>query len=320
VGNAALVPAGTVQGAASLIGVGTVPPPHRVPEGTTWLGSPALRLPVRQSSGSFPDELTYSPTHKAVCGRLGIEFLRATMPPSTLVASADLYLRALSGLAAHAGLVAVVLMSPCLAMGAAMAVIAYCVAVKRVVVGTYRPRVAPLWSLFVRRTEFVTGLYEAAAVPAGVGLLVGTPFLPSVLRLFGAHIGRHTWIGTTFLTEFDLVELGDDVAVGMNASLQTHLFEDRVMKMSKVSVRSGASVGTRAIVLYDAIVDEAVRLAPLSLVMKGEQLTPGTSWRGLPAEGVPDSSNAGFRDRSPSVLGVHGMARTRRSESTCRRR
>jgi non-ribosomal peptide synthetase-like protein len=295
VGNAALVPAGTDLGPGSLVGVATVPPPDRVPEGTTWLGSPALRLPVRQSSGSYPEELTYRPTRKAVLGRLGIEFFRATMPASVLSSGACLYLLALSGLTRRTGLPAAVLASPFLAMGAMLAVIAYCVVVKRLVIGRYRPRVEPLWSLFVRRTEFVTGLFEAAAVPAGVGTLVGTPFLPPVLRLFGARIGRRTWIGTTFLTEFDLVEVGDDAAIGTNVSLQTHLFEDRVMKMSRVTVRSGTSLGTRAIVLYDTVVGEDVRLGALSLVMKGERLTPGTSWRGLPAEGLAERAAGGPR-------------------------
>ena len=142
----------------------------------------------------------------------------------------------------------------------------------------------PLWSTFVRRTEFVTGLYEAAAVPAGVGLLVGTPFLPPVLRWFGARIGRRTWIGTTYLTEFDLVEIGDDATVGTEVSLQTHLFEDRVMKMSVVTVGAGATIGTRAIVLYDAVVGDDVSLGSLSLLMKGEHLTPGSRWRGIPAK------------------------------------
>ncbi|TKA08094.1 Pls/PosA family non-ribosomal peptide synthetase [Actinacidiphila oryziradicis] len=286
VGNASFIPAGTQMGPGSLVGVGTVPPQDGVPDGTSWLGSPAIRLPVRQSSGSFPEERTFRPTRKAVLQRLGTEFFRTTMPASVLALSAYLYLLALSGLAHSRGLLAPVLMSPVLAMGTGLAVIVYCAVVKRLVVGTYRPRVEPLWSWFVRRTEFVTGLYEAAAVPAGVGFLVGTPFLPLVLRGFGARIGRGTWIGTTFLTEFDLVVVGDDAAVGMGVSLQTHLFEDRVMKMSVVTVQVGASVGTRAVVLYDAVVGERVRLGALSLLMKGERLTPGTSWRGIPAEGV----------------------------------
>ena len=59
--------------------------------------------------------------------------------------------------------------------------------VKWTVIGTYRPRVEPLWSRFVRRSELVTGLYEAAAVPALLYLLMGTPMLPPMLRLFGAQ-------------------------------------------------------------------------------------------------------------------------------------
>ncbi|MFB7112071.1 Pls/PosA family non-ribosomal peptide synthetase [Streptomyces sp. NPDC056291] len=285
VGNAALVPAGTRLGPGSLVGVGTVPPPERVPAGSTWLGSPALRLPVRQDSGSYPEEKTFRPTRKAVLGRLAIEFFRATLPMSVLATAAFLYLLALSGTARRTGPWVPLLVSPLFAAGAVLAVIGCCVLAKWVVAGRYRPRVEPLWSLFVRRTEFVTGLFEAAAVPAGVGALVGTPFLPPVLRRLGARIGRRTWIGTTYLTEFDLVEVGDDASIGMFVSLQTHLFEDRVMKMSTVTVGPAASVGTRTVVLYDTQVGAGVRLGALSLVMKGERLTPGTSWHGLPAEG-----------------------------------
>ncbi|MFB6981089.1 Pls/PosA family non-ribosomal peptide synthetase [Streptomyces scopuliridis] len=288
IGNSALLLAGTRTGPGSLIGVGTVPPQGDVPDGTTWLGSPAIRLPVRQSSGSFPEELTFRPTRKAVLQRLGIEFFRITMPASVLAVSAYLYLLALSWLTRHPGLLVPVLLAPVLVMIASLLVISYCAAVKRVVIGVYRPRVEPLWSLFVRRTEFVTGLFEAAAVPAGVAFLIGTPYLPVILRRFGARIGRGTWIGTTFLTEFDLVDIGDNAAVGLRVSLQTHLFEDRVMKMSLVTVEDGASVGTRAVVLYDSVVGEDVQLGALSLLMKGEHLTPGTSWRGIPAEGVAE--------------------------------
>ncbi|MBC2866149.1 amino acid adenylation domain-containing protein [Streptomyces mexicanus] len=284
VGNAAVLPSGTRLGPGSLVGVATVPPPGPLPDGTTWLGSPALRLPVRQDSGSFPERLTFRPTRAAVLARLGIEFFRATLPMTLLATTGFGYLLALSGLAGRTGPLVTLPAAPVLCLGAMLAVVGCCALAKWVVAGRYRPRVAPLWSLFVRRTEFVTGLFEAAAVPAGVGALVGTPFLPPVLRLFGARIGRRVWLGTTYLTEFDLVEVGDDAAVGMYVSLQTHLFEDRVMKMSRVTVGPGASVGARTVVLYDAVVGGGVRLGALSLVMKGEHLPPGTAWQGLPAE------------------------------------
>ncbi|MFE2046525.1 Pls/PosA family non-ribosomal peptide synthetase [Streptomyces sp. NPDC059477] len=290
IGNAAFVPSGTTTGPGSLIGVGTIPPRDGVPAGTSWLGSPAMYLPVRQSSGSYPEELTFRPPRKAKLQRLGIEFLRATMPAALIELSGYPYLLALSAVAGSPALWVPVLVSPLLAIGASLIVIMFCVLVKRCVAGTYRPRVEPLWSLFVRRAEFATGLYEAAAVPAGINLLVGTPFLPAVLRWFGARIGRRTWIGTTFLTEFDLVRIGDDAAIGIGVSLQTHLFEDRVMKMSPVTVHDGASIGTRSVVLYDSVTGKGAWLGALSLLMKGEHLTTGTSWRGMPAEGMPHRS------------------------------
>ena len=135
-------------------------------------------------------------------------------------------------------------------------------ALKWVVVGRYRPRVEPLWSGFVRRTEFVTGIYEAAAVPALLQVPHRHPAAGSAAAPV-RHPGRASQPDRDDLpTEFDLVAIGDDVVVGPHASLQTHLFEDRVMKMSAVTLRDRASVGDRSVVLYDIGVGEDATLAP----------------------------------------------------------
>jgi len=67
-------------------------------------------------------------------------------------------------------------------------------------------------------------------------------------------------------------------------SLQTHLFEDRVMKMSNVTIGSGCSVGSRSVILYDSRLDDGASLSALSLVMKGEVLPASSRWRGIPAQ------------------------------------
>ncbi|MHA6616937.1 Pls/PosA family non-ribosomal peptide synthetase [Pseudonocardia sp. DLS-67] len=286
VGNASMVPAGTTMGDDSLVGVHTVPPAGGVPPGTSWLGSPAIYLPKRQDSGTFDEALTFRPSRRQRVERLVIEFFRIALPPSLLAVAFYLYLLGISQLADRTSLLAVAALAPLLAIAASLLVVFTVATVKWCVVGAYRPRVEPLWSRFVRRTEFVTGLYEAAAVPALLNLVIGTPFLPPLLRLFGAHIGKRTWIGTTYLTEFDLVTIDDHATVGRGVSLQTHLFEDRVMKMSTVHIGAGATLGDRAIVLYDAVVGPHTVLSALSLVMKGEQLPAETRWRGIPAEGV----------------------------------
>jgi carbonic anhydrase/acetyltransferase-like protein (isoleucine patch superfamily) len=76
--------------------------------------------------------------------------------------------------------------------------------------------------------------------------------------------------------------VGDEAAVSGQAALQTHLFEDRVMKMSTVTLESGCTVGARAVVLYDATIGADAELEALSLAMKGECLHGG-NWQGIPA-------------------------------------
>jgi non-ribosomal peptide synthetase-like protein len=303
VGNAAFVRSGVRLGDSSLVGVLTIPPAVGTAAGSSWLGSPPFYLPQRETWDGFTEADTFRPGRRRVAARYAIELVRIVAPSSLLALSMFATLYALSFVAVAAPAWAVALATPLLALLAGLATVLVVALVKWVLVGRYRPRVEPLWSGFVRRSEFVTGLYEATAVPVLLGVLTGTPLLGPVLRLFGTRVGRRTLVDTTYLSEFDLVHIGDDVTVGTAASLQTHLFEDRVMKMSTVELGARASVGTRAIVLYDTVVGEEASLAPLSLVMKAERLLPRTRWRGIPVRAATDQ-----RPLQPTVEHRHATA------------
>ncbi|MFF7631744.1 Pls/PosA family non-ribosomal peptide synthetase [Kitasatospora sp. NPDC008050] len=283
VGNGALLPGSCRMGDNSLLGVHSVAPAKPVDPETTWLGSPAIFLPRREESQSFPPKYTYDPSPGLIAARLAIEYLRVTLPSTLAAVGALGALYAGIALARNGSPLLVLLLGPALLLGAGLFATLLVVLLKWLVIGRYRPRVEPLWGIWVRRTELITGLFENLVVPALLNFLTGSPLAPWVMRLFGARIGRRVWLNTTYLTEFDLVEVGDDAAVGEVTSLQTHLFEDRIMKMSKVRVGQASSVGPRCVVLYDAEVGDGTCLDALSLVMKGEQLPPGTRWRGIPA-------------------------------------
>ncbi|MGW1839707.1 Pls/PosA family non-ribosomal peptide synthetase [Streptomyces sp. NPDC002067] len=283
VGNGALLPGAGRMGDNSLLGVHSVAPAEPIAPETTWLGSPAIFLPHREASPGFPERLTYAPTRGRVLARLAVEYFRVTLPATLGLLSVLGGYHLSLALAALLPPVALFLLMPLVLMTVGLGCVLATAAVKWLVVGGYRPRVEPLWSMWVRRTELVTGLYENLVVPTVMTYLTGTPWAPLVLRLLGARIGRRVWLATTFLTEFDLVSVADDAAVGPFTSLQTHLFEDRVMKMDHVTVERGASVGTRSVVLYDARVARGAALDALSLVMKGEALPEATRWRGIPA-------------------------------------
>jgi non-ribosomal peptide synthetase-like protein len=284
VGNAAFVPSGTYLGEGSLVGVLSVPPAGGVAPGTSWLGAPSFYLPKREMYDEFTEAQTFRPSRRQVLVRYVVEFFRIVLPSSILALSTFATLYALSFVAAGGPSWGVVLATPALALLGSLGVVTLVAGIKWAVVGRYRTRVEPLWSGFVRRTELVTGLYEGAAVPALLAMLLGTPLLGPLLRIYGVKVGRRTLVDTTYLTEFDLVRIGDDVTVGPAASLQTHLFEDRVMKMSTITLGARSSIGTRGVVLYDTDLGQDAALAPLSLVMKGESLLPGTTWQGIPAQ------------------------------------
>jgi non-ribosomal peptide synthetase-like protein len=283
VGNAALVPSNTRLADSSLIGVQSVPPAQTIEAGTAWLGSPAIFLPRRQESAKFDDSVTFRPPARLIGCRLTIEFFRV-FSPAVLLATFGMFgtlvAFRLAPLLSLPFLAAVV---PGVYLLSGLLLYMTIAGLKWLVVGRYRPRVAPMWSHFVWRSEFITALYESAAVPGFLGGFTGTPFFGPLLRLLGARIGRRVYMETTYLTEFDLVRVADDAMVGGTTSLQTHLFEDRVMKMSTVTVGNGCTVGPRAVVLYDAVLETGAELDALSLAMKGECLPAGSCWRGIPA-------------------------------------
>jgi non-ribosomal peptide synthetase-like protein len=140
-----------------------------------------------------------------------------------------------------------------------------------------------MWTPFVWISEAVTNLYESLAVPNFLDILRGTPMLPWALRLLGVRIGKGVFLNTTDLTEFDCVHIGDESELNAWCGPQTHLFEDRVMKIGAVKIGARVTVGTRCTILYDTEIGNDVQLGPLTLVAKGERLPAGTRWEGSPA-------------------------------------
>ena len=134
------------------------------------------------------------------------------------------------------------------------------------------------------RTEAVAVMYWGLAGKVLLDHLRGTPFLPWILRIFGTKIGKGVYMDTTDITEFDCVHVGDYVSINSLAALQTHLYEDRVMKVGRVNVGNGVTIGAGSTVLYDTKVGDFARLGPLTVVMKGESIPPHSEWIGAPAE------------------------------------
>jgi non-ribosomal peptide synthetase-like protein len=115
-----------------------------------------------------------------------------------------------------------------------------------------------------------------------IALFFGTPFAGALLRTLGCKIGRDCYLETSLFSEFDLVRIGDRVALNRGVVVQNHLFEDRIMKSSYLNIDSECSIGNMGVVLYDTHIQRGAMLGPLSLLMKGEIQPAGTRWHGIP--------------------------------------
>jgi non-ribosomal peptide synthetase-like protein len=286
VGNSAVVSPGTVLGNEVLVGVLSKMKTENIPtpDGTSWFGSPAVYLPRRDINQSFPITRTYKPTKKLFALRYFIEFFRVTLPATLFIVMASMITNITSYLQVDLDLLQLMLVFPFLYIAASMAGFIVLALFKWIVIGRYRPSNKPLWSGFVWRSELVTGLYENFGVLFFLNVLTGTPFIKLPLWLLGCKIGRRTCINTTQITEFDLVKVGDYSALNDNCTIQTHLFEDRVMKMSYVDIGKECSVGGMSVVLYDSKMEFGSRLDNLSVLMKGETLSKMSTFVGAPAK------------------------------------
>jgi non-ribosomal peptide synthetase-like protein len=285
VGNSAVIPTGADIPANALIGIKSKPPAnHMMHEGDTWFGSPPIKLPVRQKFDAGGANWTYeAPAWKKLM-RAAFEAVTISMPTMLFITFGTWAVQWFSKSVLEGDYFAVLVKFTVASVAICTALTLVVIILKWITMGRYEPMVRPMWSWWAMRTEAVAVIYWGMAGKVLLDHLRGTPFLPFMLRLFGSRFGKGVYVDMTDITEFDCVSVGDFASLNALSALQTHLYEDRVMKVGRVFVGAGVTVGAGSTVLYDTFVMDHARLGPLTLVMKGEQIPPHSEWVGAPAE------------------------------------
>jgi non-ribosomal peptide synthetase-like protein len=253
--------------------------PAKAKAGSSWLGSPAVRL--RRITASGDEARTYQPGTALRLARSAWELGRFV----PVVVTCGLGLGVLFALAAlwdSLGPVWTFLLSGLVMLTAGAAAAAISTAAKWLIVGPIHAGEQPLWSSFVWRTEVSDTFTEMVAAPWFARAASGTPALAVWLRSLGARVGRGVWCESYWLPEPDLVTLGDASTVNRGCVVQTHLFHDRIMSMDVVELEAGATLGPHSVVLPAATLGAHATVGPASLVMRGETVPVGTRWSGNP--------------------------------------
>ncbi|WP_220093565.1 Pls/PosA family non-ribosomal peptide synthetase [Flexivirga caeni] len=280
VGNSGMTAPGRKLPKGSLVAVLSAAPGRddKPKSGTSWIGSPPVRL--RRTASEGDDSRTYRPAGRLKVARALVEVCRLIPWLGGFALSAAAALLWL-WLQDHWGLWVLLLGGVTLMVGGAIAS-GVAVAAKWLLVGRVRRGEHPLWSSFVWRGELADAFVEQLAAPWLARASTGTPVLNLWLRAMGSTIGRGVWCETYWLPEADLIELRPGSTINKGCVVQTHLFHDRVLSLDTVKLRTGATIGPHSVILPAAELGRNSTVGPASLVMRGETVPDKTRWVGNP--------------------------------------
>jgi len=279
-GNHAVVPAGESLPDDILIGIATVADSRHIAAGHSRFGHPSFDLPRREVV-EIDRSLTHDPSAIRYWNRVFWELLRFALPITPLLLTAFWYAM-LAGGERAAGrwtfALAVIPGATLLTLAASCGIV---LALKWLLIGRVKPGQHALWSCWCSRWDFI---YVAWARYASRILqqLEGTGALRAYLRLMGLKIGKGALLGPQFsqVVDPDMIEIGAGATV--SAMFQAHTFEDRVLKVGKVTIGAGATVAFGTVPLYGAAIGEGAHVGAHSVVMKQEHLRPGLRYQGVP--------------------------------------
>ncbi|MBB5165152.1 Pls/PosA family non-ribosomal peptide synthetase [Mycobacterium sp. AZCC_0083] len=253
--------------------------PHKAKAGSSWLGSPPIRL--RRQPTAADALRTFHPSLRLKILRGLVETCRL-LPLIVTFAIGVAVLGTLQFLTGEFGYLWAALAGGVLLLVTGAVAGGIAVVAKWLWVGRIRAVEHPLWSSFVWRNEVSDTFVETVAAPWFARAASGTPVMNLWLRALGAKIGRGVWCETYWLPEADLVTLGRGATVNRGCVVQTHLFHDRIMRMDTVVLEDGATLGPHCVALPAARIGAGATVGPASLVMRGDEVPASSRWQGNP--------------------------------------
>ena len=162
-----------------------------------------------------------------------------------------------------------------------------------IVVSTYN------WLLPTRVRPFKGGYYSLKAVPwllhNGLFYLVRFTFLPFVtltpfgiwfLKAMGMNLGRHVFINTEYISDPQLITLGNDVALGGSVRIFAHYGGHGNLVVEPVVVGERATIGIAVTIMGDVRIGQDATILAHSVLMPGSRVGNGEVWGGVPARRI----------------------------------
>jgi acetyltransferase-like isoleucine patch superfamily enzyme len=142
-------------------------------------------------------------------------------------------------------------------------------------------RIAHMGWPLLRWVRYAASIHVARLI-AGT-LARGTPLWTAHLRLNGARLGKRVYVNTLAITDYNLLEFGDDVVIGGSVHLSGHTVEAGVVKTARVRIGSDVTIGVGSVIEIGVEIGPHSQVGALSFVPKHARLQGGLVYAGAPA-------------------------------------
>lgn len=178
--------------------------------------------------------------------------------------------------------------------------------------------VIPVYNLLLptRVRPFKGGYYTLRAAPwllhNALFYLVRFTFLPFVtltpfgiwfLKAMGMRIGRHAFINTEYISDPQLISIGEDAALGGSVRIFAHYGGGGNLVVAPVVIGERATIGLAATVMGDVEVGRDATVLPHSVLLPGSRVGAGEVWGGVPAHPITREEMDRFKQ------GIRGVQR-----------
>jgi acetyltransferase-like isoleucine patch superfamily enzyme len=129
-------------------------------------------------------------------------------------------------------------------------------------------------------------------------LFRGSPVWTAYLRRAGARIGRRVYVNSLAVTDYNLLEFGDDVVIGDGVHLSGHTVEGGVVKTAALRLGRNVTIGLGTVLEIGVEVGDGCQLGALSFVPKFTRLDARAIYAGIPAQRLAKRT-AGRHEQPP---------------------
>jgi acetyltransferase-like isoleucine patch superfamily enzyme len=110
----------------------------------------------------------------------------------------------------------------------------------------------------------------------------GSPVWTAYVRLQGAQIGRRVFINTVSISDYNLLQIGDNVVIGADVHLSGHTVEHGVVKTGRVRLGRHVTIGLGSVIEIGTDIGPDCQIGALSLVPKHTTLDASATYVGIP--------------------------------------